>query len=414
MSRDHAARAQPLGYQYQFDYSLFLILDRIEPHFAIRIEGLDDIEGWNQGQLLELLQGKHHLEKDVNLNNRNPDLWKTIGIWSEHVKESRIVPAETILTLFTTAKAPMNTIASLLRSDDNRKPKLACDKLRAIANQKPAKKLREACNAFKNLTSHQQETLVASIHILEQSPNILDIRKKIENYLQAIRVEADRVKAFEQLEGWWNDEVIKHLLNNSKDLISKEKVGNQLALIVRDYTIPLPDNWRNKKIPFDQNWNEERFIRQLHAIEAEEEIIHLAYQDRWRAFYQRHDWKENFYMSPKELEDYEDELKEEWQRIRGHLKKSFKDMYNCHIDEATEDLLKKFGYELYQKIDEDVNIPVHQDFIAKYMIRGSYHLLADQTSSCVCWHPKFPEIEKASVSDDIVNTAEQAPSTEES
>lgn len=402
---DHSAGAQLLGYLYQIWYALYLILERNEPNLAIRIEDLDDIDVWEEDKLRALLQGKHHLDENATLSDRSRDLWGTIRIWSEHVKEAKIYPSETTLTLFTTAKVPEGSIASyLLPLPHRRDPRRACQQLRK-QTKKPAKELQKGFDAFMNLLPEQQEELVNAIQILERSPNILELQKKIADKLIAVHPE-HMEKVLKEFEGWWINKIIEHLMNNSLTLIKKNDVRRQLASINDRHKISLPDNWLHEKAPDSPDdsgmeWTDMRFVRQLAAIDVDDETIELAIEDYWRAFKQRTEWQTvDSLVTEKELTDYEKKLKDEWKCHRSHLKNAFSNQENCSIDQASEQQLKKFGSQLYQKIDEDVEIPIRPDFTAKYLTRGSYHYLAEKLEQedsipylrpVVWWHPKFPE-----------------------
>ncbi|MCP4936416.1 MAG: hypothetical protein GY927_19990, partial [bacterium] len=131
---DYSAAASGLGYLHQqVIYSLYLILERHEPHFSIRLEGLDDIEIHGRNALYELMQVKHHLKPDSSLSNRNVDLWKTIGIWSDHAKKDWLSLPGTRLTLLTTSKISDGSIAALLRPEHGRNSTKACQLLREEA-----------------------------------------------------------------------------------------------------------------------------------------------------------------------------------------------------------------------------------------------------------------------------------------
>ena len=394
MSTEHSARAQGLGYLYQqVRYSLYLILKKNAPNLAIRIEGLDDIDIWEEGQLRELLQGKLHLNQNGSLSDRSIDLWKTIGIWSEYVKETKISPFETTLTLFTTVKAPKDSIASLLHPN-YRNPQFACKRLRE-ETKKRVKSLNEPFDAFMNLSPQQQEQLVESIQIFDSSPNILDITKEIETLFLAV-AEEYRGEVRKKLEIWWLDIVIDHLYNNSEELISKRDVENKLALINEDYKLQLPDEYWNKSPEdiSDPKWRDYRFVCQLIAIDVKQEPIEMAIRDYWKAFTQRDKWQNNFRISDDKLAKYEQNLSDNWKYCRFDLEMSFEDNHDYSVDDANESDLKRFGRQLYQKTRER-EIHITPEFTSSYMMLGSYHILADEldkeNTPRIWWHPKFPE-----------------------
>lgn len=389
MATDHSAGAQALGYLYQVWYALYLILERNDPNLAIRIEGLDDIDILDESMLQSLLQGKHHLNKQVTLSDRSPDLWRTIRIWSEHIKETRISPLETTFTLFTTAKAAENSIASLLRPDPfSRNPQLACQRLREQA-QNPTTQLQKGFDAFMNLLTEQQEQLVGAIQILDIAPKIQELEEKIENRLIGVHPN-DREEVRKNLEGWWMNQVIRHLYDGSVEPIKKNFVELQIVLLNQPYKLSLPDNYQldNDFDPTDPEWEDERFVRQLTAIDARQEFKESAIYERMKAWGQRTQWQEEFRIEPARIEQYEEELVQEWNYERLDLTEEL----NESFDGSNEVQLKRFGRELFKNIRKQ-NIPISHEFTMRYMMRGCYHILADKEPPRVWWHPKFSEQE---------------------
>ncbi len=127
MANKFSANASTIGYLYQIRYALFVLLQKIEynPDAQISIEYLDDVAFENNGQPVELLQLKHHINKKASLTNSSSDLWKTIRIWSEKLLEDPNLFQELFLVLVTTASASQGSIASKLRHDVYRDEKKA-------------------------------------------------------------------------------------------------------------------------------------------------------------------------------------------------------------------------------------------------------------------------------------------------
>jgi hypothetical protein len=85
-----------LGYLYQIRYSLYRLLEADEEE-AISIEWVDDIAVEKHGAVNERSQLKHQLRGKASLTDSSPDLWKTIRVWSEGVKNGSINPSVTKL-----------------------------------------------------------------------------------------------------------------------------------------------------------------------------------------------------------------------------------------------------------------------------------------------------------------------------
>lgn len=456
---DYSAAASGIGYLHQqIIYSLFLILDRHEPHVSIRIEGLDDIEVLEKSTLRELLQVKHHLNPNSSLSNRSLDLWKTIGIWSDYAKKNWITLPDTCLTLLTTSHIPENSIAALLRPDSGRNPQRACQLLREEASSckltstalekliqkdipapliqilkrvenvkypseqnlwetlkqqssgigniekyqelilshlKSSRELQKAFDMFMNLSLEQQERLVDSIHILDSSPNITEVIQKIENAMHGVSLEY-RQEVRQELQGWWLDSVIEHLCTGSEETIPKIIVENQAASICQKYTVELPEDFEPSEAfdPGSTEWEKERFVRQLRAIDTNEPLRRMAIEYHHRAFEQRTKWRNNGRITFERITKYEQELTDFWKERYYDLVDETENEYQSQLEDLDEDVLKKFGKELYKQIRR-CDKKISPNITASYMTQGSYQMLANELGEKkkprVYWHPKFPE-----------------------
>jgi hypothetical protein len=69
-----------VGYLYQIRLALFLSLVRLKQataaDFFISLEILDDVAFEAAGRPAEILQAKHHRNRQANLADSSPDIWK--------------------------------------------------------------------------------------------------------------------------------------------------------------------------------------------------------------------------------------------------------------------------------------------------------------------------------------------------
>ena len=115
---DFSAQESALGYLYQARYALWLLLNGPEEQEVV-LETVDDIVLGQDGTPRDLLQTKHN-SVPARLTDASSQLWKTLRVWSTHVKDGLIRVPPTTLTLITTAQAPVGSIASVLRPDRGR------------------------------------------------------------------------------------------------------------------------------------------------------------------------------------------------------------------------------------------------------------------------------------------------------
>lgn len=90
---NHTAGAQAIGFDYQFYYFMFLLLE-LKVGEKIGFEVKDDVHIDKSDGSTVLLQTKHTIQKDtsgnsINLTSLDVDLWKTISNWSVFIKKEK-------------------------------------------------------------------------------------------------------------------------------------------------------------------------------------------------------------------------------------------------------------------------------------------------------------------------------------
>ncbi len=105
---------------------------------------------------------------------------------------------------------------------------------------------------FNELSSTEKHDFLDRILILDGSPRIENIPETIKDkHMRSIRRE-HRNAVFERLEGWWNDEVIRHLTNNDAEGIYGFAISDKLSSLSGEYKLDnLPITFRGKE-PADE------------------------------------------------------------------------------------------------------------------------------------------------------------------
>src|SRR5262245_7713667 len=107
-SSPHDASPSALGYLYQCRYALLLALQKgDEPNLCLCIEKIDDVTFHDSPSsptvARECLQFKHKINRKGGLGDSSLDIWKTLKIWSDGVKQKRFDLNRVSLFLVTTA-----------------------------------------------------------------------------------------------------------------------------------------------------------------------------------------------------------------------------------------------------------------------------------------------------------------------
>jgi hypothetical protein len=244
---------------------------------------------------------------------------------------------------------------------------------------------KDAYTLFMSLSPEQQRFLVSKIQILDNSPNIIDIQKEITNVVRiSIRPKFLQIVC-QHIEGMWFDTVINHLLektDNNIPSIPYQKIQTAIHDIQDQYRGDnLPDyNLMSLEVDDKQAQNDERvFVQQLHLIKAKIKLVQKAISDYHRSSMLRSQWIRDGLMLLRELEKYDGNLYDEWERYQARIEDE-------HSDNPSEDEMCELGKRLFYKI-EDLDLRIRPSCDLRYMMRGSYHILSDQLK--VGWHKDF-------------------------
>jgi hypothetical protein len=121
------------------------------------------------------------------------------------------------------------------------------------------------------------------------------------------------------------------------------------------------------------------FCEQLKLIAVKENRLKIAIRNYYRAFTQRNKWIKDELLYINELEDYERKLIEEWENLFARMQDE--------VDEnANEEVKQKAGLALFGSI-EDKDIRIRPQCSEMFVMRGSYHMLANRLK--IGWHIDF-------------------------
>jgi len=382
------AQSQALGYLYQVRYALLLLLKTgiEDPEAQISIEYLDDIAFEKDGNPVELIQAKHHVKK-ASLSDSSTDLWRTLRVWSENLLQGKLQLENVTLTLITTEHASHNTIASKLCPHDsgNRKVNEALDTLVSIAQSSESKANAQAYEAFLRLNQDQKRILLNRVQILDNSPNIIDTRAEIANYLRYTTRPKFLPAVQDRLEGWWFAIVIEHLFAKSPNIIPHRDLQVTLNDIQEQFhedNLPIDYPDQIKVGEKDAEEDKRIFVEQLRLVRVSMLRVQKAISDFYRASEQRSHWIRDGLLLSKELERYEAHLFDEWERLFAIMQE---DLENVDID-LKEESVQERGRSLFNTI-QGIKLHVRSRCTEPYIMRGSFHILADRLY--VGWHIDF-------------------------
>ena len=380
---DFSAQESGLGYFYQARYALWLLLDGDEEE-GIVLESLDDVVVDGRGSERTLFQTKQHIRQRARLTDASPDLWKTSRVWSTHALAGRIVFPATRLMLVTTACAPDDSIAARLRPQEHRECATAHRRLARVAISSTNADLQPCFEAFMRLTEEQQLAMVNCMYVLDESPSISDTGDRIRKRIWASAAREYREAVFERLQGWWFERVVEQLSAADPLPILGFEVYDKIAAIGEQFrrdALPIDySDARPDKV--DAEYDNRMFVQQLRCINVSPNRIEKAILDYYRAFEQRSRWAREDLLVGGEVESYERKLIDEWERFSAAIADELP-------SEAAEEELQRVGREILRWMEMTADIRIRRNVTEPYVMRGSYHMLANRPQPPVWWHPQF-------------------------
>lgn len=381
---NHQASEQMLGYLYQVRYALALLLENDNSDFQISIEKFDDVAFSKDGIPKQLIQLKHHVQRQGNLTDGSTDLWRTLKVWIDVISESPDILNGTEFLIVTTAIAPDNTAASFLKKDENRNEESAYEKLRNICIKSENKEHKKYYEAFLKTDEIILKRLLSQICIIDGANNIVDVEKKYRRQIRYSCIPKYENQICERLEGWWYKKAVEALSSDTPIFVNQRQVRSFIVSVSQEYSdenLPIDifdvDNLQES----DLSDNEKIFYEQLKLICLGSHRMRTALRDYYRAFNQRANWVRNDLLYVNELGKYEECLIDEWE----HCFAAMEDELAEYIEATEEEKIKK-GRSLFTDIEKK-DIRIRPKCQEAFVMRGSYHMLANQLK--VGWHIDF-------------------------
>ena len=381
---NHQASEQMLGYLYQVRYALALLLENDNSDCQISIEKFDDVAFSKDDIPIQLIQLKHHIQHQGNLADASTDMWRTIKVWLDAISETPDILDGTNFLIITTATAPIDSAAFLLKKDSNRNPDTAYQKLKTVCFSSVNQAHQRYYDAFREAGEDTVKQLIRQIYIIDCASNIIDVEKDILKHIRYSCIPKHQKMIYERLEGWWFKKAIDALCCDTPVFVNQNQVRSFIVSVSQEYA---DDNLPIDILDIDDlqesnfSANEKIFHEQLKLICLGNHRMQLALRDYYRAFRQRASWVRNDLLYVNELGQYEQRLIDEWERAFAAMEETLSETNN-----AAEEEKAKEGRQLFSDIEKrDIRIrPKCQE---AFIMRGSYHILANQLK--IGWHVDF-------------------------
>jgi hypothetical protein len=289
-------------------------------------------------------------------------------------------PSGPTLTLVTTQTAAAGTAAAALRAGA-RDPEAARGLLEA-ARESTAQATDDVRQRFLDLSDADRVVFVNRIHVLDAEPSIgAELEAALLRVLYLV-IPKDHEQTFiDQLWGWWH-RVAVSLLRQTRGTVTaldlKAKIDELRDAFAGDN---LPTLVRRSDIDFDveQTYAERNFVEQLRWIALTAKLLQKAMIDYYRAYTQSALWVEDNLVAFDELQTFEADLVDEWERQFEFMKMKLPEGVGGPAQESA-------GQELFRLVTENSNVRLRA-YDEPFYTHGTLHALADDGR--VGWHPDF-------------------------
>lgn len=388
---EFSAPASFLGQIYQIWWGLVVLLraGRDDVDAAVSVELVDDIAIHRGGSVNQVVQTKRTSTK---LTDASLPLWKTLRIWSEHTKKGSFDLKHMTLTIITTSVAPPGSAASLLRPSDRDEAR-ALSLLESIKSEN--KELQRAISAFMSLTPKQRRLLVSQVRVCDASPDLQGVKAEVEREVRLLAPPRREAQFAEELGRRWMG-LVEHSLLSSCVITYHDlrySIQDILGTLQAD-NLPIEfADWLPASLP-PLDRDPRRFVRQLRLIELKDQRIDRARLDYLRASEQRSSWARRKLIGIDELPKHEKALRDESSR---RFEAACDDLPStCGPEDKVKAGQLHYHWAEFDAINMD-GLRVRPNCAEPYVVRGTFHILADRESDGLGWHPEYQSLLASSI-----------------
>ncbi|MFD0904772.1 ABC-three component system protein [Actinomadura sediminis] len=378
----HNAAQSAVGYQHQTWWALLELLrsGRARPGQAITLELHDDVAWERDGSPSQLLQLKHHQGTARSLTDAATDVWRTLKVWMDTGAPGNSAGPEFLLV--TTQIAADSTAMAALRPQ-TRDEFAALRGLESVAENSNSEQTRVARQQFLALDPVARRVFVSRIQVLDGSEHIEDVPGQVRVELQWALPTGHEDLFLAKVWRWWDEQALAMLQGRLRSV----DVGAAQASINE-----IRDQFTNDTLPtlveladvdgesVALQYRTHPFVQQMEWVAYPPRNLQKAIVDYYRAYTHTVRWVEEELVGPAELERFEAELIDEWER-------EFEWMLDELDVDADESAKQEAGKRLLRQLLAQTGITVRSRYHEPFFARGQRHMLAD--AGTIGWHADF-------------------------
>ena len=382
----HTAGAQSVGYDYQFYYFMYLLLD-LKLGQKIGFEVKDDIHIEKENDKIILYQAKHTTTQ-ANLTDLDIDLWKTLSNWTDFIKADKSI-LDTNSFILVTNKSDNNNqfINTLVLFNQNNDIGNMLNVLKELKNRTKDNSIKQYIQNVNSLGKSKLKSFFAKLSIETNTENIIEqIKNKIlERTLQQENL-VDSI--FEDLSANLLATKYFEIANKNQFSLSfddfRKKFGKCFKPAFENQ--PLPK--RRVEVSLPDNLESQVFIRQLIDIEDinsdSKEILQYTTQ-MLKTLNHFSYWIDENFVLPTEMESFENNSIVIWTNKFNAQYRQIKRQINLGTPiTELEDAIKNLGVQIVDYIrEQDLNFQGYPTLEREFS-NGHYYALSDKLK--IGWH----------------------------
>lgn len=394
INNDHTAGPQLIGFDYQFYYFMYLILD-LNSGEKIGFEVLDDIHIELANGSVELLQTKHTVQKTskgeiVNLTERDSDLWKTISNWILFLNNSADKDEylnKTVFKLVTNKSINNNTFFDNIIKFQRKQIKIKefSDYIKNLNSNTDSVDIKRQIESLKKLNEKTKSKFLNQIQIISEPENIINLIKK--RIYKFIRKEERVDDVYNSLLS--NMQLDKYLtiIDRKKFEISCEdfsrRYGNCFDFAYEKTVLPK----RELNLIYPKDLKSQTFIKQLvdigETFESDSDDILRYTTAMLKTFNSLNDWKENGDILSTQIIAFDDEAIFIWNRIFKERYRDYKSKIESGEISHDEKLIKQIAIECISEVRKE-KLKLKNDELNEELSNGQFYILSNEPK--IGWH----------------------------
>lgn len=381
----HSAAGQLAGYLFQPDRALVLLCS-CKNKEAVSIELVDDVAAVDEkGDVVYREQDKSSIqEHGVPFKNRSKDLWNTLKIWIEDVKNGTLNIESTKLVCVTNKKLDNDLIIKKIAGATTEEEIAAALLLLKTAATKPPVGIKEISAA---VIAEEEilKKLISKIELIED--NTIETRNQ--EIADKLHLD-DEIKesVILSLRGWLLNSILIQLDKGNAPIITKSDFNNRLSTIINkekdDRIVFQAKRLVESRITEEdrEDASDRNFVKQLDLIEHPDKssILLEAIDDFLCSESERTRLTLKGDIDREDLNDLDDSSKERWIEVFRRKQPQFK-------LNLSEKQLGELAYDIYDNTISGYIAEIRGVKAQTYLKRGSFHKLSDDLE--IGWHPNW-------------------------